>query len=63
MSKKNSDVREMIEAAGLKHWQVAETVGVDKATLCVWLRTDLSEERRTRILDAIERIKREGLYA
>lgn len=63
MRKKNSDVREMIEAAGLKHWQVAETVGVDKATLCVWLRTDLTEERRTKIMDAIERIKQEGLYA
>lgn len=63
MMKKNTDIREMIKKAGLRHWQVAETIGVDQATLCVWLRTDLSEERRTRILDAIERIKREGLYA
>lgn len=60
---KNSDIREMIEAAGLKHWQVAETIGIGNATLCVWLRTDLTEERRTKIMDAIERIKQEGLYA
>lgn len=60
---KNSDIRKMINDAGLKHWQVAEIAGISHGTLCIWLRTDLSEERRTRIIDAIERIKQEGLYA
>lgn len=60
---KNLDIRKMIYNAGIKHWQVAEVVGISHGTLCIWLRTDLSEERRTRILDAIERIKQEGLYA
>lgn len=63
MKKKNTDIRAMIESAGLKHWQVAETAGINSSTLCVWLRSDLSEERRSRILGAIERINREGLYA
>ena len=60
---KNSDIRDMIKSAGLKHWQVAEAAGISQGTLCVWLRSDLSEERRTTVLNAIERIKREGLYA
>ena len=59
---KNTDIREMIKAAGLKHWQVAEAAGISHGTLCVWLRSDLTEERRDTVLLAIERIKREGLY-
>ena len=60
---KNPDIREMIKAAGLKHWQVAEAAGISHGTLCIWLRSDLSKERRTTVLSAIERIKWEGLYA
>lgn len=60
---KNSDIRKMINDAGLKQWQVAETAGISHGTLCIWLRSDLSEYRRTTILNAIERIKQEGRYA
>lgn len=56
---KNLDVRQAIQKAGLKHWQVAEATGISQYTLCVWLRSDLSNERRLRVMQAIERLKTE----
>lgn len=56
---KNLDVRQAIQKAGLKHWQVAEAAGISQYTLCVWLRSDLSNERRLRVMQAIERLKTE----
>lgn len=56
---KNLDVRQAIQKAGLKHWQVAEAAGISQYTLCVWLRSDLSSERRLRVMQAIERLKTE----
>lgn len=59
---KNLDVRQAIQKAGLKHWQVAEAAGISQYTLCVWLRSDLSNERRLRVMQAIERLKTEELH-
>lgn len=56
---KNLDVRQAIQKAGLKHWQVAEATGISQYTLCVWLRSDLNNERRLRVMQAIERLKTE----
>lgn len=56
---KNLDVRQAIQKAGLKHWQVAEATAISQYTLCVWLRSDLSNERRLRVMQAIERLKTE----
>lgn len=49
----NNDVRTRIAEAGLKHWEVAYAVGVSEATLCVWLRKPLTEDRRNQINAAI----------
>ena len=59
---KNLDVRKMINDAGVRHWQVAEVAGISEGKLCVWLRSDLTPQRRSIILNALERIKTEGLY-
>ena len=56
---KNLDVRQAIQKAGLKHWQVAEAAGISQYTLCAWLRSDLSNERRLRVMQAIEWLKTE----
>lgn len=53
---KNLDVRQAIQKAGLKHWQVAEAAGISQYTLCVWLRSDLSNERRLRVMNHYENI-------
>lgn len=59
---KNLDIRTAIRISGLKHWQVAEAIGVSEGTLCVWLRTELSPERRERVVQALEQLKTEGSY-
>lgn len=59
---KNKDVRELINSIGAKQWQVAEIAGISERTLCVWLRSELTPQRRSTILAAIDRIKAEGLY-
>ena len=45
-----------IYANYLKHWQVAEKVGISDSRLSVWLRTPLNEERKARIEKAIEEL-------
>ena len=56
----NKEVRAAISEAGLKHWQVAEKMGVSDFTFSVWLRHELRQERREEILRTIEEMKAEG---
>lgn len=55
----NIDIRNMIAEAGLKHWEVADAIGVNESTLCVWLRKPLANERRRRVLAAINALTAE----
>ncbi len=59
---KNKDIRQTIENAGLRYWEVAETIGVHPATLCAWLRRPLSGNRLERVQKAIDKLlaEREG---
>lgn len=53
---KNKDIRARIARNGLRYWQVAEAVGVNATTLCVWLRQELQGERLARVTAAIDRL-------
>ncbi len=55
----NTDIRQQIMRAGLKHWEVADAIGINEATLCVWLRKPLQGERLNRVCAAIEKLKGE----
>lgn len=57
MERANLKIREAILRRGLCHYQVAEQAGISPSTLCVWLRTPLSEERERRIIEAIKKCK------
>lgn len=57
MERANLKIRETIFRQGLCHYQVAEQAGISPATLSVWLRTPLSEERERRIVEAIKKCK------
>lgn len=54
---KNKKIRNEIEQSGLKYWQVAEAIGINQTTLCVWLRKELTGERLERVQKAIEKLK------
>jgi len=53
--KANEDIRAEITRRGLCQWQIADAVGVHYTTLCAWLRVPLTDDRRKRIMDALER--------
>jgi hypothetical protein len=52
----NLDVRLAIKQNRLCHYEVAKKVGISEATLCRWLREELSEDKRNIILKAISDI-------
>lgn len=54
---KNADIRFIIMEANLKHWQIAEALGISAPTLSVWLRKTLSPEQRHNILAAIKQLQ------
>ena len=54
----NQEIRKIIEESGLKKNQIANEIGITVYTFSHWLQTDLSEERKTRILKAIEKLKK-----
>ena len=40
-------------------WEIAERIGISEATISRWLRVQLSEEKESRILKAMEEITEE----
>ena len=57
---KNAVVRAAIAKAGLHQWQIADVIGISEGTLTRWLRTELSDERREKVLAAIDRLTGEA---
>lgn len=58
--KANQAVREVAKSKGVKHWQIAEHLGISEPTIMRWLRTPLSVEKEKNIMKAIEEIAKEG---
>lgn len=59
MTQANLQIRKKIEKSGLKHYQIANYLGVSKYTFSTWLQTKLSADKKKRILDAISKLKTE----
>lgn len=58
--KANLKIREMAKQAGIKHWQIAERLGISEPTIVRWLRVPLSPEREKMVVDAIQAIAKEA---
>lgn len=56
----NLEIRMEMYKAGIKHYELAEKIGISPYTLSVWLRNELTDERLERTLDALEQLKKEG---
>lgn len=50
----NKDIRQAIEAAGVKYWQVAEKLGIYDGNFSRLLRKELSGADKNRVLQAIK---------
>ena len=42
----------------LCHYEVAREIGISEATLCRWLREEMSTDRKNLVLSAIDKILR-----
>ena len=58
--KANQTIRDAAKMNGLKHWQIAEYLGISEPTIMRWLRTQLSAEKEKAIMAAIEALAKEG---
>lgn len=57
MKMNNIEVRQLIERKRLKYYEVAESLGINVSTLSRWLQTELTPERKTKVVKAIKSIK------
>ena len=58
IKKLNQDIKETIRKARIHQWEVASAIGISESTLIRWLRDELPEEKRMRILSAVDQIQR-----
>lgn len=50
----NIEIRGEIERRRLHYYEVADALGINAVTFSYWLRTELTEERKQKVLKAIE---------
>ncbi len=54
----NIKVREKIAKSNLKKYQIAEKIGINCFTFSRWLQTEMTPERKARVMDAIAELKK-----
>ena len=54
---KNNEIRKAMLRSNVKQWEIAEQIGKSEFTICRWLRTELSTDKKNLILQAIEDIR------
>ncbi|MDT2839317.1 hypothetical protein [Vagococcus carniphilus] len=54
--RKNESIRKLIESNRLKHYEVADQMGISDSRFSVWLRKELEGERKERTMKAIEKL-------
>ena len=57
---KNVEIRNIVRKNRLFFWEVAEAAGISEVTLTRWLRTELNDERRERVMQAINTLLEQG---
>lgn len=53
----NREIRAAILLKGLKHWEVAEHLGIQESALSRMLRRELSEDEKKKLLKAIDEME------
>lgn len=53
----NAEIRELIRKKRLRHYEIAEALGVNEFTFSRWLRNELPDDKKCEIIKAIEQIK------
>lgn len=56
MQRANEEIRRAMGANGLKQWQIAVAMGMEDSNFSRMLRTELSAEKKEKVLSVIERL-------
>lgn len=56
MKTANEKIRETVEQYGIRYWQIAATIGINRVTLCEWMRFPLTGEREEKVQSAIQKL-------
>ncbi|MCD8147752.1 MAG: hypothetical protein LUD84_10860 [Clostridiales bacterium] len=56
-NKTNREIRERMERGGFYYWQLAQAVGISSGNLTVWMRQELTGERLSRVLAALDKLE------
>ena len=56
----NQELKLKAAGAGVKLWRIAEKLGVTDNTLSRWLRSELPDEKKEKILAIIDELKQEA---
>lgn len=54
----NLEVREAIKNAGIKNYEIANALGISTVTFSFWMQSELSQERKERVLKAVKNFKK-----
>ena len=52
----NEKIRREAKAARVPLWEIAAQIGISEPTITRWMRSELNEEKKAMILDAISEI-------
>ena len=56
---RNMEIRQRLKECNIKHWELADLLGISESTLCVKLRKELPDNDRERILCVINEFSRQ----
>ena len=56
----NGDIRQWLKEDNIAFWRLAEKLGVSEGTVVRWLRTELSEQKKEKIIQSIEELRKEA---
>ena len=51
---KNIELRNLIVEKRIKFYEIAREVGIAPTTFTIWMRDELSNEKKTKVMNAIE---------
>lgn len=60
MKQANIEVRELAKSNGVRHWQIAERLGISETTLVKRLHRELNDKQREQITQVIKDIAHEN---
>lgn len=52
----NTEIRNEAKRMNVRHWQIADYIGISESTFVHWMRRELQPDRKKMVLDAINAI-------